>query len=738
MQLKDYQENAIEELLAKAKKLLSYEGNKKLVFKSPTGSGKTIMMAEFLKQLVDDRDIKDELAFIWTAPRKLHEQSKDKLENYYQASRALKCSSFEDLDDRQISENEILFFNWESINKKDNVYIRENERENNLSNILNRTKEAGRKIILIIDESHHHAESDISKDLIKMMGPELTIEVSATPKMINPDELVNVPLEIVKAEGMIKKAVIINESMKNSLKRKKIVSELSKGSEEMVLDLAIQKSKKIKKAYQKEGSIINPLILIQLPDRKSKIEDEIKDRIIQYLEAKHNISITNGKLAIYLSENKENLENITKNQSKAEILIFKQAIALGWDCPRAQILVLFRFWKSLSFSVQTVGRIMRMPELKHYKNHTTLNYAYVYTNIEDISIQEDIAPDYITAFSSERIKKYKLINLTSCYSKRYRETTRLSPEFIRIFLKITKHKKLKDQIKMKMTQLDQEFIDSAELEDIDIQGKRFFLGEKRAKYIASLLDLQKLFDYFARESLSPDFYPEERSIGRIKESIYKFFGGSFGLTYDDEEKIVRTLLDEKNIDKFKKIINLSKEKYIEKISQRAKELEFIADWNIPETLTFNEKYYRKDQEKSVMQPFYASDKFSGPENAFIKFLEKSKKVKWWFKNGDRDAVFFAVPYENGDKKPFYVDFIIKLIDGKIGLFDTKSGYTLKIAGSKIDGLRKYIKQENKKGKKLFGGIAIKHHERWIYFDKILQNLKNNFENWESLGLQGNK
>jgi len=54
MQLKIYQQNAIDELLEKAKRLLGYPGSKKLVFKSPTGSGKTIMMAEFLKQLVDD------------------------------------------------------------------------------------------------------------------------------------------------------------------------------------------------------------------------------------------------------------------------------------------------------------------------------------------------------------------------------------------------------------------------------------------------------------------------------------------------------------------------------------------------------------------------------------------------------------------------------------------------------------------------------------------------------------
>jgi len=46
MQLKIYQENAIDDLLTKSKRLLGYSGSKKLVFKSPTGSGKTIMMAE--------------------------------------------------------------------------------------------------------------------------------------------------------------------------------------------------------------------------------------------------------------------------------------------------------------------------------------------------------------------------------------------------------------------------------------------------------------------------------------------------------------------------------------------------------------------------------------------------------------------------------------------------------------------------------------------------------------------
>lgn len=119
MQLKIYQENAVEELLSKSKKLLNLSGSKKLVFKAPTGSGKTIMMAEFLKRLVEDREIKRTFSFIWIAPRPvLTNQSKQKLENYFENTRALKCSFFEDLEDRKIGEDEILFINWESINKK--------------------------------------------------------------------------------------------------------------------------------------------------------------------------------------------------------------------------------------------------------------------------------------------------------------------------------------------------------------------------------------------------------------------------------------------------------------------------------------------------------------------------------------------------------------------------------------------------------------------------------------------
>lgn len=56
----------------------------------------------------------------------------------------------------------------------------------------------------------------------------------------------------------------------------------------------------------------------------------------------------------------------------------KQAISTGWDCPRAKILVKLREGGSEEFQIQTIGRIRRMPERKHY-GLNTLDYCYIYT-----------------------------------------------------------------------------------------------------------------------------------------------------------------------------------------------------------------------------------------------------------------------------------------------------------------------------------------------------------------------
>jgi len=427
---------------------------------------------------------------------------------------------------------------------------------------------------------------------------------------------------------------------------------------------------------------------------------------------------------------------VERSDSNVEVLIFKQAIALGWDCPRAQILVLFRQWHSPIFSIQTVGRIMRMPEPDHGHYSTDiLNYGHVYTNLDNIDIKEDMARDYITIYTSKRKSDYKPIDLLSFYSRRHREKTRLSPLFIEIFLKEAEEYKLKKKLNIKNKKLDLTIISDWKAENIDALAGQKIIGDKAIT--ASAEDLQKLFDYFVRKHLTP-FHPEDRSVGRVKESIYRYFNQELKMDYGEKgEEIIQITLSNKNIQHFISVVDITKQSYQKETQKREPELGSIENWNVPESLSFGSNYSKEDRNISIMMPFYSDGRWR-TEKAFIEYLEKSDKILWWFKNGDRDATFFAVPYGDGEQKPFYVDFIVKFKDGRIGLFDSKSGFTQKLAGPKIDGLFFYIRSENKRGKNIFGGIVTNtdpknYRERWIYFGKLSKELRDNdFSNWMNL------
>lgn len=129
-----------------------------------------------------------------------------------------------------------------------------------------------------------------------------------------------------------------------------------------LLDKALNKHEEIKHKFTDKGKKINPLIIVQLENDNELLLDEVE----KYFESK-NVTYENGLLAVWLSKKKQNLEEIERNDAKPLAIIIKQAIATGWDCPRAHILVKFRENSSETFEIQTIGRIRRMPEAKHYE-----------------------------------------------------------------------------------------------------------------------------------------------------------------------------------------------------------------------------------------------------------------------------------------------------------------------------------------------------------------------------------
>ncbi|MDA3856456.1 MAG: DEAD/DEAH box helicase family protein [Candidatus Woesearchaeota archaeon] len=720
IELKEYQEKAVSKLKTEIENLLNYN-NKVCIFKSPTGSGKTIMIAEFLKKLVDKRQDNKDFAFIWIAVNKLHNQSKIKLEQYYEDNQILHCSNFEDLVDKKLNQNEILFFNWQSINKKDNLYIKENEKDNNLDKIIENTKSDNREIILIIDESHHTATSDKSREIISLISPKVTIEVSATP-ILQGDAIANVDFNDVRGEGMIKSEISINPEINEE-------KASNKTTDIVIIEQALEKRKELVNSYANEGSNVNPLILIQLPDNRKGMIDR-KDDVISILKEK-NITVENGKLAIYLSdkEDKVNLANIEKTDNEVEVLIFKQAIALGWDCPRSSILILFRDWQSITFSIQTIGRIMRMPEFKHY-NSEELNKGYVFTNLSKVEIAQDIAKDYITIYESKRDKElYKDLKLKSIYLKRQREKTRLSGQFIKMLFKIVEKENTHRKINMAQSILINIILTDGKIGNIDDENS--VEGGTEIKTKISNRELQYMFDNLIMRLCYP-FSPSDSS-GRLKTALFKFFNKK--LKIESYSEIQRAILSKNNIQTIIDLVNSAKELYTETFVETLVEQREIIEsiWEVPKIITHATNFKEYNYKKSIMKPFYDITD-SSLESDFINYLDNNSKIKWWYKNGEVEPKYFAIEYKdtNGLNRSFYPDFIVQFNDGRVGILETKGDLTAGgITKEKAEALHLYIKEN--KNKKLFGGIVYFKDSSWRLNDnKVYSFDKNILSDWKYL------
>lgn len=705
IELKDYQSKAIKELTDKARNFLKRDEKAVVTFKSPTGSGKTLMVSEFLKNIARIPNMN--ISVVWISVRMLHEQSKEKLERYFEDLKLIKCSYFSDLVDRKIDVNEILFINWESINRRNvNIVVRENEQDNNLNSVINNTKDDGRKIILIIDESHNTANADRSKELVNIISPDITIEVSATPIIKQYDinvqvGRVEVKLSEVIAEEMIKREISVNPEFLS-------IKVNGQTSDELVISQAIKKREQLAQLYRDQGRTINPLLLIQLPDNRGGEADQKKDFIMKYLDSQFDINVSNNRLAIWLSDDKsDNLANIEKNDNEVEVLIFKQAIAVGWDCPRASILVIFREMKSFTFTIQTVGRIMRMPEFKYYTCED-LNVAYVFTNLENIILEGDEAKNYFTVFESSRDSIYNEIKLRSVYVKRQRERTRLSGKFVKIFQRVAEELNVAQRVNLYPETITDLVIAEGTIEDVDQPGQ--IVAKGKIPIPSTSEELDQKFDMFVRKNASP--YAPVDSSDRIKTALYTFLRDKFGIQRYSEEA-QRIVLGGDNTVIFEEALQRSKDIYQQDVVATLKaQGEFVEEpnWEVPMVISYNEKYFQFISKKSIMQPFYIYSEASQPEKNFIKLLDSSEDVVWWFKNRENDPRYFSIGYidDEGFKSTFYVDFIVLFKDGRLGLFDTKMGITAseKYTKAKAEALQRYIKEENQKGKNLWGGIVV--------------------------------
>ena len=197
------------------------------------------------------------------------------------------------------------------------------------------------------------------------------------------------------------------------------------------------------------------------------------------------------------------------------------------------------------------------------------------------------------------------------------------------------------------------------------------------------------------------------------------------------------VLSEKNIKQFRNIIEDAKALYQDIQEKKDNILEAVSDWNIPKKIDYQNDVTEMSVKKSIMMPFFCNkNKLSNPERYFINYLDESKDVEWWYKNGEKESKYFAVPYKDESiTKPFFVDFIIMLKNKKIGFFDTKGGTFINEAmtDGKNDGLLDFLKSDSN----YFGGIVTNTKEDgsgvWKVFEKRSQKfIRGDLKNWENL------
>lgn len=766
-----YQEKAVGQLVENTINLLGFNGNRRqVVLKAPTGAGKTVMASEMLATLTEELQSRSDLpfrqvAFIWIAPNKLHQQSYFKMKNFFTETKLLKPVMFDELDqsDGIIHQGEVLFVNWESINSKNNLIVRDNEQGLSIYDIARKTREENIPIIVVIDEEHLFwtKTADKSKAVLEKINAKVEIRISATPKT-KAEYLVNIDRQEVIREEMIKEGVLLNPDVTSGYANDIALNE-------HLINKALEKRQQIADAYKKEGVNINPLLLIQLPndttDAMTADDTKIMEQVVQYLDVMQGINTDNHRLAVWLSKQKTNLEDIERNDNLTEVLLFKQAIALGWDCPRAAVLLIFRKLTSDTFTVQTVGRILRMPEQRFYCN-PLLNKGYVYTDISKDKIQivaDDM--DYLHKAVLQAVRRNNLDNvqLVSYYEvRRSADRNRLGPDFRKVLTKTfedmwttTTPLTIPFLFEDEGEESDYQQIDvqstivknrqSAERQrirldvknvNIEIPADIFFQNDvnttietgQKAKFTRTAGEVDRVFIDWCRQMLSG--YEKAHSTGVLANYLLEAMENLFELFETEAKKVV---LYHENRPKFADVVSKALDRYARQLKQRQQEAKKRSfeqyEWEVPEDRTYTEENHviKDKMEDHALLPFIELRTASTPEQEFALFLESHRdSIDWWYKNGDCGREHYAVAYTNsqGNKSLFYVDFVIKMNNGQVFLFDTKTENSDPDAPQKHNALLDYMQNEENSPKHLQGGIIvhdINHSGNWLYSPLPIDN-----------------
>ncbi|MDN4175579.1 DEAD/DEAH box helicase family protein [Nocardioides sp. SOB77] len=408
--LKDYQfvaANDICRALRRAGRDYDEDRNElwSIALSAPTGAGKTVIAAAVIETLFDGNDrfaADPEARVLWvTDDPALNVQT---MRNMTQASTTLGPSRLVTIDSAFDQEtfdaNRVYFLNIQKL-ARTNPLTRGNteSRTYSLWQTIARTIETvGSHFYIVIDEAHRgmRAESDRPTIVSRIINGQEGINppapivwgISATPERFNQaiarwasrsnNKMVPVPIEDVRASGLLKDKVILDNPRRGQV-----------DGDTTLIRAGVEQTLEFERAWaayaaEQGEPAVKPALVLQVPNRPSDAEmSEYLDAIFSEWSGLRDSNVVNtfgehtaltigGRVIPYMAPHE------VQDDQSIRVVLCKDAISTGWDCPRAEVLVSLRRAEEYTYIAQMIGRMVRTPLARRIATNETLNDVHCY------------------------------------------------------------------------------------------------------------------------------------------------------------------------------------------------------------------------------------------------------------------------------------------------------------------------------------------------------------------------
>ncbi len=409
-ELFSFQKIAVDDLRKKTAMALSsyrsYKVPQVVSLQAPTGSGKTIIIAALIEDIFygsENYYEQPEAIFVWLSDSpQLNEQSRQKIEQKADKIRIDQCVTIADesFDQETLEDGHIYFLNTQKLGKAGNLSQHSDTRQYTIwETIENTAREKTDRLYFIIDEAHRGMQgrqagvaTTIMQRFIKgsseynLSPVPVVIGMSATAARFNAlvgetsstlQKTIVSPAQ-VRASGLLKDRIVITYP-----------EDQTKYNDMSVLQAATYEwIDKCRHWYQytseQHYSNVNPVFVVQvLAGSGSKVSDTDLDDVIAKIEERLGDHFDEGEVVHTFGSTGDLTINGLKvphieasdiaDNRKVRVVLFKENLSTGWDCPRAETMMSFRKAEDATYIAQLLGRMVRTPLQCHVLVDDSLN-----------------------------------------------------------------------------------------------------------------------------------------------------------------------------------------------------------------------------------------------------------------------------------------------------------------------------------------------------------------------------